>query len=530
MALGGSTSASPFFLDVSANSLRLGTGTTANAVLNMYSSNGATGSITYTTNDSWNFEGGSVGLGVANPTASLAIQAGTASAGTAPLKFAAGTNLTAPEAGALEWDGARLYITQTTGPTRKTLAYADDSQYAGFVIPDPGYTDNGDGSITIPDHEVYFYPNGVFDSKLTKYTLTGGTTGVELPALTNNATSYIVAYWNGGSPILTIVTDKSLIDYQQYIPHVTIYRSGNNLHHQNWGLDNSAVAERLEHRFTATEQYSRESGLEILTRNNAGTPEFQVEAGVMWTGAQRYVLGQQAYDSSSFFSRHVSGSWTTSYRSGNTDINNTQFDDGTDLQTLTDGYYTINYIYRGVEEQQHVYLVLGDREYEWQELALASHDTVTLPEIISSHAVLVGRIIMQKDATTGVVQSAFQDTFQTDTLISNHSLLSNLGVDDHQQYALLAGRINGQLLIGGTADNDDLIFRTTSNGAAISGADMIFQTGNNGGTEAMRILYDGTVNIKSKLGILESTGATYHTFLQGGDQGGDITYTLPTTS
>jgi hypothetical protein len=41
------------------------------------------------------------------------------------LKFTSGTNLAAAEAGAVEWDGTNLFVTQTTGPTRKTIAYTD---------------------------------------------------------------------------------------------------------------------------------------------------------------------------------------------------------------------------------------------------------------------------------------------------------------------------------------------------------------------------------------------------------------------
>lgn len=68
----------------------------------------------------------SIGLWVDAPSARLHLPAGTATASTAPLKFTAGTNLITPEAGAVEWDGSRLYVTQTSGPTRKTLAYTDD--------------------------------------------------------------------------------------------------------------------------------------------------------------------------------------------------------------------------------------------------------------------------------------------------------------------------------------------------------------------------------------------------------------------
>ena len=54
---------------------------------------------------------GNVGIGVAGPTASLNIKAGSATAGTAPIKLTAGTVMTAPESGAIEWDGTDLFIT-----------------------------------------------------------------------------------------------------------------------------------------------------------------------------------------------------------------------------------------------------------------------------------------------------------------------------------------------------------------------------------------------------------------------------------
>lgn len=67
---------------------------------------------------------GDVGIGIQDPNSFLQIKAGTTTK--APLKFTSGTNLTSPQAGAVEWDGTRLYATQTTGPTRKTIAYTDE--------------------------------------------------------------------------------------------------------------------------------------------------------------------------------------------------------------------------------------------------------------------------------------------------------------------------------------------------------------------------------------------------------------------
>lgn len=59
--------------------------------------------------------------------------ASTGAAGTAALKLTSGTLLTTPETGAIEYDGARLYLTTTTGPTRNTLAYLTD--VTGFANP-----------------------------------------------------------------------------------------------------------------------------------------------------------------------------------------------------------------------------------------------------------------------------------------------------------------------------------------------------------------------------------------------------------
>lgn len=57
-----------------------------------------------------------IGIGVTTLTGQLHIAAGTATAGTAPVKLVAGTNLTTAEDGAIEYDGSNYY--HTVGTTR----------------------------------------------------------------------------------------------------------------------------------------------------------------------------------------------------------------------------------------------------------------------------------------------------------------------------------------------------------------------------------------------------------------------------
>jgi hypothetical protein len=60
----------------------------------------------------------------------VTIRAGTATAGTAPLKLTSGTLLGSSEAGAVEFNTDSLYFTITTGTVRKKVALYDDSSGA----------------------------------------------------------------------------------------------------------------------------------------------------------------------------------------------------------------------------------------------------------------------------------------------------------------------------------------------------------------------------------------------------------------
>ena len=63
--------------------------------------------------------GGNIGVGVGTIGAKVHIGSGTATANTAPIKLTAGTNLTTPEAGTIEFNGDSLFF--TTGSTRSTI-------------------------------------------------------------------------------------------------------------------------------------------------------------------------------------------------------------------------------------------------------------------------------------------------------------------------------------------------------------------------------------------------------------------------
>lgn len=82
---------------------------------------------------------GNVGIGQTTPTAVLHLKAGTATANTAPVKFTAGTALTTPEAGTLEFSNTETGLTFTAVSTRKAIAYRNPivSTIASSATPTP---------------------------------------------------------------------------------------------------------------------------------------------------------------------------------------------------------------------------------------------------------------------------------------------------------------------------------------------------------------------------------------------------------
>lgn len=68
-----------------------------------------------------------LGIGVASPTARVHVQAGTAAAGTAPLKIDSGSPLTTPEVGAIEFNAESLFFTPSSSAGRRRLLHEGSS-------------------------------------------------------------------------------------------------------------------------------------------------------------------------------------------------------------------------------------------------------------------------------------------------------------------------------------------------------------------------------------------------------------------
>ena len=151
----------------------------------------------------------------------VTIRAGTASAGTAPLKFTSGTLMSSAEAGAVEFNTDSLYFTITTGTVRKKVALYDDSSGA---TGDLYYRDSSGNFVRLPvgaNGKTLRVASGLpawsdatfaTSTKTSNYTITG--TDVVIFA---DATS--------GSVTITLPTASANAGYRFYVKRID--NSGN---------------------------------------------------------------------------------------------------------------------------------------------------------------------------------------------------------------------------------------------------------------------------------------------------------------
>jgi hypothetical protein len=145
---------------------------------------------------------------------------------------------------------------------------------------------------------------------------------------------------------------------------------------------------------------------------------------------------------------------------------------------------------------------------------------ITLP----NNSGTIGNFLILNDTTTGQL------------IWGDHGNIAGLGDDDHLQYALLAGRIGGQTLIGGLNMTENLILRSTSNstkGEIISdsnirlgviggvGKDLLLQE-NDGGSSYVGLRGPESMSTSYRLAFPDNRGTIGQILGINGTSGSDI--------
>lgn len=238
-------------------------------------------------------------------------------------------------------------------------------------------------------------------------------------ALADNVLNHIYVRYNAASPDVQVTTDESTINGHDEFELGQVYRSGTDIHIAEHGPD------LVDHLFHITERFHDSGHLRAngLIISHTGTRNIAMTAGAFWVELSYVTLSALDTSDSDTFTAHYhsSGSWTSA--AAQTQINNTQYDDGSDLATLTANRYGVHWVF--VHEEGDMHIVYGQGDYK---LAEAEGSTVPagLPDIVTEMGSLIGRIIVQKNGASFVeVATAFDTTFGF-TGVSDHAELANL--------------------------------------------------------------------------------------------------------
>ena len=288
---------------------------------------------------------------------------------------------------------------------------------------------NNDGTVTIASAACDFYNDSL--SEIRHYVI-----AETIVTLSQNTTNHI--YADRATLTYGATTNGELTDDISLVRLGIIYpvQVGPNyyLHTQLSPTLGYIGPELRGHRQFHTNRYARESGFDQMSV--ASNLNITGNGGTMWSGDIQYAITDISSASTTHaFTHDASGNWQVSVSAG-PKINNMQYDPATGVQTLAQNKnWTITYIYRGIENEDHIYTTLSPVQYDSDILAKAGTQIHIPPDLISAHAVLIARVLAQKGLTTGFIVQ----------LVSTSPIYgAALPVNNHNDLAALDGGIAGQ--------------------------------------------------------------------------------------
>ena len=396
--------------------------------------------------------------------------------------------------------GGNLTQDRIAGSTYSTIQDTFNQVNSAGIGTGGGITNDADGTITVAAGTGYIRATNS-DVVNLLYTDWASEAGANV-ALTDNDMSYIYVEYNSGSPqVIATITQRTDLNTNIFLG--STHRVGTTLH-----ITESTVQKvsdgtlQLIERLKATEPFDRQSG-GILSET--GTRNIAITAGTWWEGITTFTTA--SFDSSAagtfrYYYQNGTGGYTEV--ASQTQIDNLQYDDGSGtLATLGTAKYNSHWVYVAVDGDE--YVIYGTQNDNLNIVQDADAPSSVPAHFADSHARLVGKIIIQKSASTFTsVESAFDIEF-TPSVATDHGGLLGLTDDDHTQYGLLAGRSDGQVFIGGTGVADNLTLQSTS-GVGVINAGIHFLVGNNGLINAMSLFNNGMARFR---GIGNFTGDLY---------------------
>lgn len=341
--------------------------------------------------------------------------------------------------------GSAIEMTRIGASTYSTAQHLQDIYHSAGWVSGGVISDAGGGTVNVSAGTGLIRTSASSLASLPYFDWSG-TNGIVIPS---NTTRWIGVEYNSGSPQVVLRTIDDFNTYTDFMLGLVVNEGGTLHIHQTEHRVGDHAGQMIQ-MMQQTMPLARddESGGLILSESGDANRYVALSSGALWDGLNRFSISAINTSGASRFLTyyHVAGVWTTT--SGVQVWPNAQYDNGTDLVTMTAAKYANLWFY--VTDTGALLMLYGIAEYNTSALAQAGSPPSSLPDRIRYTSRLVGRIIFQKSATTAtVVQSAF-DTMFSATQSTTHNNLGGLQGGTTGEYFHSTSAQN-TLLAGATA-------------------------------------------------------------------------------
>lgn len=248
-------------------------------------------------------------------------------------------------------------------------------------------------------------------------------------ALTDLVTNWVFVDYNGGTPVIGVTTTEALINELSIVTIGVVYRSGTTLAWANVDDRQVDTTARIIQLFEDVYNIQRTIGSALVSDPTPPSLKVAISSGAWYHGISKVL--QDALDTSaagvfSYWYRDGGGGWTEVV--SQTDIDNTQFDDGSGtLAALGATRYNNAWVYIQLADNIDTFHVVYGRENALnQSTAIDAGPPGDIPPLLQEIGIFIGRwVIQQANGTPITIDSAFEQTFNN-AAIQNHNDLGGL--------------------------------------------------------------------------------------------------------
>jgi hypothetical protein len=313
------------------------------------------------------------------------------------------------------------------------VAYVDagDLRISTGAVSAPSFSDNGDGtasvgSTTVRMHHTTDRTGNLYDEVIPA--------DVSLGPFTDNDSEWIVAEYNAGSPRWVIEADYTTLNDSDRIAVYRVWRQGTELHSLSNDEAALGLANKIAVAMTGTDPYKRggRTGLEPGETSTPTDRTVTVSSALVFAGFNP-IFVWPFNSSTDLLTKATVTTGTWSYTNESV-YNNADYNPITGPTAMSSNRYSIRWLYRSVGDVKQTFYVMGIDEYTSVAAAQLEQPRGDLPDLLTSHCILVGRIIIQEGASSGIVESAWVQTFTGLSVISHNDTVNIQGGTSGERY------------------------------------------------------------------------------------------------